>query len=63
MITGAVILAALGAAAFGWPKAVAWPFGLFSIWMGVALLARALRRRTRSATPPVAAIRSREERT
>ena len=63
MIAGAVILAALGAAAIVWPKVVAWPFGLFSVWMGVALLARALRRRARSAAPSVAAIRSREERT
>jgi len=63
MITGALVLAALGAAAIVWPKAVAWPIGLFSGWMGLALLARALRRRTRAAAPPVAAIRSREERT
>jgi cardiolipin synthase len=62
MISGAVILAALGAAAFVWPRAVAWPFGFFSAWMGLALLARALRRRTRGATPPVA-VRPREERT
>ena len=52
MITGAILLATLGAAAFVWPKAVAWPFGLFSVWMGVALLARALRRRTRSGLRP-----------
>ncbi len=62
MIAGALILAALGAASFVWPKAVAWPFGLFSAWMGVALLARALRTRARGAAPPVPAIRSREER-
>ena len=63
MITGAMILAALGAASIVWPKSVAWPFGLFSVWMGLALLARALRRRTRAAAPEVPAIRSREERT
>jgi cardiolipin synthase len=62
MISGALILGALGAAAIVWPKAVAWPFGIFCAWMGLALLARALRRRTRAA-PQVAAIRSREERT
>ena len=62
MITGALILAALAVASFVWPKAVAWPFGLFSGWMGLALLARAVRRRARAAAPPVP-IRSREERT
>ena len=63
MISGAVLLAALGAACLVWPKAVAWPLGLVSVWMGVALLARAVRTRARGAAPPVAAIRSREERT
>ena len=63
MISGAVLLAALGAACLAWPKAVAWPLGLFSVWMGVALLARALRTRVRGTAPPVTAIRSREERT
>ena len=63
MIAGAMILAALGAASFVWPRAVAWPFGFLCAWMGLALLARALRTRTRGAAPPVSAIRSREERT
>ena len=63
MISGAVILAALGATSFVWPKAAAWPFGLFCVWMGLALFARALRTRNRAAAPPVPAIRSREERT
>ena len=63
MVAGASILTALGAAAIAWPKAVAWPFGLLCAWMGLALLARALRTRARAAAPPVPAIRSREERT
>ena len=64
MIAGALILAASGAAAFVWPKSVAWPFGLFCAWMGLALVARVLReRRVRAAAAAVPAIRSREERT
>ena len=63
MISGSAILAALAAAAVLWPKSIAWPFGLFCAWMGLALLARALRARARPAVPPVTAIRSREERT
>jgi cardiolipin synthase len=63
MVAGALILVALSAAAFVWPRAVAWPFGVFCTWMGLALLARALRARARPAAPTVAAIRSREERT
>jgi cardiolipin synthase len=63
MVAGASILTALGAAAIVWPRAVAWPFGLLCGWMGLALLARALRTRARVPTPAVPAIRSREERT
>jgi cardiolipin synthase len=61
MVAGALLLTALGAAAIVWPKGVAWPFGLFCGWMGLALLARALRTRARSVSPPVAI--TREERT
>ena len=63
MVAGSAILAALAGAALAWPRAIAWPFGLFCAWMGLALLARALRARRRPVTAPVAAIRSREERT
>ena len=63
MISGAMTLALLGVAAIVFPKAIAWPFGLLSAWMGVALLARALRRKGRAAAQPPVVIRSREERT
>lgn len=62
MVAGALLLTALGASALVWPKGVAWPFGLLCGWMGLALLARALRTRPRP-TAPAVPIRSREERT
>jgi cardiolipin synthase len=62
MVAGALLLTALGAAALVWPKGVAWPFGLLCGWMGLALLARALRARPRP-TAPAVPVRSHEERT
>jgi cardiolipin synthase A/B len=43
MFTGTAALSALSAAAFVWPKALAWPLGLFCAWMALALLVRAAR--------------------
>jgi cardiolipin synthase len=50
MAQGGLLLAALAGVGFGWPRLVAWPLAAFSLWLGVALLARAARRR--AATPP-----------
>jgi cardiolipin synthase len=49
MFAGVFVLLALGAVAFVWPKALAWPFGFFCAWMAVALLLRASRVRTQAA--------------
>lgn len=51
MAQGGLLLAALAGVGFVWPRLVAWPLAAFSLWLGLALLARAARRR--AATLPV----------
>jgi cardiolipin synthase len=46
MAQGGLLLALLAAFAFLWPRMVAWPLGALSLWLGLALLTRALRRRS-----------------
>ena len=43
MLYGAVALAAIAAIAFVWPRVLAWPVGVMSLWLAVALLIRARR--------------------
>jgi cardiolipin synthase len=51
MAQGGVLLAVLAGVAFVWPRLVAWPLAVLSLWLGLALLARAARRRA-TAPPP-----------
>jgi len=50
MAEGGLLLAALAGLGFVWPRLLAWPLAAFSLWLGLALLARAARRR--AALPP-----------
>ena len=50
MAEGGLLLAVLAGVGFVWPRLLAWPLAAFSLWLGLALLARAARRR--AATPP-----------
>jgi cardiolipin synthase len=50
MAEGGLLLAVLAGVGFVWPRVLAWPLAAFSLWLGLALLARAARRR--AATPP-----------
>jgi cardiolipin synthase len=50
MAEGGLLLAVLAGVGFVWPRLLAWPLAAFSLWLGVALVARAARRR-RAATP------------
>jgi cardiolipin synthase len=46
MAEGGLVLALLAALGFLWPRLLAWPLAAFSLWLGLALLARSARRRT-----------------
>jgi cardiolipin synthase A/B len=46
MAEGGLLLAVVAAIGFLWPRLVAWPLAAFSLWLGLALLARSLRRKT-----------------
>jgi cardiolipin synthase len=50
MAQGGLLLAALAGVGFVWPRLLAFPLAAFSLWLGLALLARASR--PRAATPP-----------
>lgn len=43
LIGGAMLLLGLAVVAALWPRAIAWPLGLFALWLAVALVARASR--------------------
>lgn len=45
---GGLFLAGLAAVGFLWPRLLAWPLAAFSLWLGLALLARTARRRSDS---------------
>jgi cardiolipin synthase A/B len=45
MAESALVLAVLAGIGFVWPRLLAWPLAAFSLWMGLALLARAARRK------------------
>lgn len=51
MAEGGILLAVVAGVGFVWPRPLAWPLAAFSLWLGLALLARAARRR--AATPPL----------
>ena len=44
MAQGGLLLAVLADVRFVWPRLLAWPLAAFSLWLGLALLARAARR-------------------
>jgi cardiolipin synthase len=44
MAQGGLLLAALAAVGLVWPRLLAWPLAVLSLWLGLALLARAARR-------------------
>ena len=52
MAQGGLLLAVVAGVGFVWPRLLAWPLAAFSLWLGLALLARAARRRA-AAPPPV----------
>jgi cardiolipin synthase A/B len=52
MAEGGLVLAVLAALGFAWPRLLAWPLAGFSLWLGLALLFRAGRRKTTSRPPP-----------
>jgi cardiolipin synthase len=51
MAEGGLLLAVLAGVGFVWPRVLAWPLAAFSLWLALALLVRAARRR--AATPPL----------
>lgn len=48
---GAVALLVVAFVGFVWPRVLAWPLGALCLWFALALLARALRRKKRLASP------------
>lgn len=52
LISGGSLLAVVAVLAGLWPRLVAWPLGVFSLWLGLALLLRAIRHREAPAPPP-----------
>jgi cardiolipin synthase len=46
MAEGGMVLAALAVLGFVWPRLLSWPLAAFNLWLGLALLARAARRKT-----------------
>lgn len=50
MAQGGLMLAVLAGLGFVWPRLLAWPLAAFGLWLGLALLARAARRK--AAGPP-----------
>jgi cardiolipin synthase len=50
MAQGGLLLAVLATGGFLWPRLLAWPLAGFGLWLGLALLLRAARRR--AASPP-----------
>lgn len=50
MAEGGFLLIVLAGLGFVWPRLLAWPLAAFGLWLGLALVARAARRRV--ATPP-----------
>ncbi len=53
MAEGGLLLAVMAGIGFVWPRLLAWPLAVFSLWLGLALLARAARRKP-PASPPSA---------
>ena len=47
MAEGGLLLAVLAGLGFVWPRLLAWPLAALSLWLGLALLARAARRASR----------------
>ncbi|HLA76728.1 MAG TPA: phospholipase D-like domain-containing protein [Vicinamibacteria bacterium] len=45
MAEGGLLLAVVAGLGFLWPRLLAWPLAAFSLWLGLALLARSARRR------------------
>ena len=45
MAQGGLLLALLAGVGFVWPRLLAWPLAVLSLWLGLALLARAARKR------------------
>ena len=55
MAEGGLLLAVLAGLGFVWPRLLAWPLAALSLWLGLALLARAARRLRREPPPQSAA--------
>jgi cardiolipin synthase len=47
LVVGALVLLAVAAVAALWPQALAWPLGALAAWIGISLVARWLRMRSR----------------
>ena len=50
MAEGGLLLAVVAGVGFVWPRLLAWPLAALSLWLGLALVVRAARRK--AATPP-----------
>src|SRR5262249_3900439 len=55
MVTGGSLLALAAVVSLLWPRVMAWPIGVLSLWLAAALLIRAFRSRTRPVAPPATA--------
>ncbi len=51
MAQGGLLLALLAGVGFAWPRLLAWPLAVLSLWLGLALLARAAWRRAATLPP------------
>jgi cardiolipin synthase A/B len=51
MAEGGLALTVVAVLGFFWPRLLAWPLAAFGLWMGLALFARAARRRTDISVP------------
>jgi cardiolipin synthase len=52
MVPGGLVLVVIAMVALLWPPLVSWPLAAFSLWMGLALLLRAMRIPTRAKPAP-----------
>ena len=52
MAQGGLLLVVVAGIGFVWPRLLAWPLAAFGLWLGLALLARASRRKAAATLPP-----------
>ena len=52
MAQGGLLLVFVAGIGFVWPRLLAWPLAALGLWLGLALLARASRRKSATTLPP-----------